>query len=60
MASFNGTKLIANNIINQAINDSNVVYNISPYFYLHVLNSNTNVSRLVTGPTRFIRQDNEK
>lgn len=36
------------------------IYRIPPYFYIHVLDQNTNVTRLVVGPKTFIRQDNEK
>ncbi len=33
---------------------------IPPYFYIHVLDRNSNVTRLETGPQTFIRQDHEK
>ena len=36
------------------------LYRIPPYFYLHVLDQNTNVTRLEIGPQTFIRQDNER
>jgi len=38
------------------------IYNIriKPYYYIHVLDGNTNVTRLVTGPTNFYKQDHEK
>lgn len=36
------------------------LYRIPPYYYLHVLDQNTNVTRLETGPKTFIRQDNER
>ncbi|XP_052073495.1 major vault protein-like [Mytilus californianus] len=36
------------------------IYRIPPYFYLHVLDQNLNVTRLEIGPQTFVRQDNEK
>lgn len=33
---------------------------IPPYHYLHVLDQNTNVTRLEIGPKTFVRQDHEK
>lgn len=36
------------------------LFRISPYYYLHVLDQNTNVARIETGPKTYIRQDNEK
>ena len=36
------------------------IYRIPPYYYLHVLDQNTNVTKLEIGPKTFIRQDNEK
>ncbi len=36
------------------------LFRIPPYFYLHVLDQNTNVSRLEIGPKTYIRQDNER
>jgi major vault protein len=38
---------------------SDAIYRIGPREYLHVLNQNTNITRLVVGPTTFMRQDNE-
>jgi major vault protein len=35
------------------------VYRIPPHHYIHVLDQNTNVSRLEIGPKTFIKQDNE-
>lgn len=35
------------------------VYRIAPYYYIHVLDQNTNVTRLEIGPKTFIKQDNE-
>jgi major vault protein len=36
------------------------LFRIPPYFYLHVLDQNTNVTRLEIGPLTYIRQDNER
>ncbi len=33
---------------------------VPPYFYLHVLDQTTNVTRVEVGPLTFIRKDNEK
>lgn len=33
---------------------------IPPYFYIHVLDQNTNVTKLEVGPRTYIRQDNER
>lgn len=33
---------------------------IPPFYYIHVLDRNTNVTRLESGPQAFIRQDHEK
>ena len=38
---------------------SGPVYRIPPYYYIHVLDQNTNVTRLEIGPKTFIKQDNE-
>ncbi len=38
---------------------SGPVYRIPPYHYIHVLDQNTNVTRLEIGPKTFIKQDNE-
>ncbi|CAF0772953.1 unnamed protein product [Adineta steineri] len=38
---------------------SSPVYRIPPYHYIHVLDQNTNVTRLEIGPKTFIKQDNE-
>ncbi len=38
---------------------SGPVYRIPPYHYIHVLDQNTNVTRLEIGPKTFVRQDNE-
>jgi len=36
------------------------VIRIKPYFYVHVLDNNTNVTRVEIGPQTFTRQDHEK
>lgn len=36
------------------------VYRVPPFYYLHVLDQNTNVSRLEVGPKTFVKQDHEK
>ncbi|CAF3612282.1 unnamed protein product, partial [Adineta steineri] len=36
------------------------VYRIAPFYYIHVLDQNTNVTRLEVGPKTFVRQDHEK
>jgi len=40
-----------------AANDS--IFRVGPQQYLHVLDQNTNITRLIVGPTTFMRQDNE-
>jgi major vault protein len=39
---------------------SAAVIRIKPYFYIHVLDNNTNVTRVEVGPQTFTRQDHEK
>jgi major vault protein len=36
------------------------VIRIKPQFYIHVLDNNTNVTRVIVGPRTFTRQDHEK
>jgi len=36
------------------------VIRIKPYFYIHVLDNNSNVTRVMVGPQTFVRQDHEK
>uniref|UniRef100_A0A0B7A640 Major vault protein n=1 Tax=Arion vulgaris TaxID=1028688 RepID=A0A0B7A640_9EUPU len=36
------------------------IYRIPPYYYIHVLDQNTNVSRVEEGPMTFVRQDNQR
>lgn len=35
------------------------LYRIPPYYYIHVLDQNTSVTRLEIGPRTFFKQDNE-
>lgn len=42
-----------------AANDETIC-RIPPYYYLHVLDQNTNVTKLELGPKTYIRQDNER
>jgi len=39
---------------------SAAVIRIKPYFYIHVLDNNANVTRVEVGPQTFTRQDHEK
>ena len=43
-----------------ALHDEESIYRIPPYYYIHVLDQNTNVTKVEVGPKTFIRQDNEK
>ncbi|XP_071789878.1 major vault protein-like [Asterias amurensis] len=36
------------------------IYRIPPYYYIHVLNHNTNVTTVEIGPRTYIRQDHER
>ena len=36
------------------------IYRIPPYYYIHVLDQNSNVTKMEIGPMTYIRQDNEK
>lgn len=36
------------------------IIRIPPYHYIHVLDQNSNVSRVEIGPKTYIRQDNER
>jgi len=36
------------------------IIRIAPYHYVHILNNNTNVTRVVVGPTTMTRQEHEK
>ncbi|CAK8689709.1 unnamed protein product [Clavelina lepadiformis] len=44
----------------QAHGGDDAIYRIPPYFYIHVLDQNTNVTKLEIGPKTYIRQDNER
>lgn len=45
---------------NKSRPSDDVICRIPPYFYLHVLDQTTNVTRIEVGPKTYIRQDNEK
>ncbi|XP_071945431.1 major vault protein-like [Antedon mediterranea] len=36
------------------------IYRIPPYYYIHVLDQNSNVTRVEIGPRTYIRQDHER
>lgn len=36
------------------------IFRIPPYYYLHVFDQTTNITKVELGPKTFIRQDNEK
>ncbi|CAF1003423.1 unnamed protein product [Adineta steineri] len=36
------------------------IHRIPPFYYIHVLDQNTSVTRLEIGPQKFFKQDNEK
>jgi major vault protein len=38
----------------------NQVTKVPPYFFLHVLDNNKNITRIEVGPQTFVRQDHEK
>eukprot|EP01129_Flabellula_baltica_P005521 TRINITY_DN200_c0_g1_i1.p1 TRINITY_DN200_c0_g1~~TRINITY_DN200_c0_g1_i1.p1 ORF type:complete len:837 (-),score=259.88 TRINITY_DN200_c0_g1_i1:70-2580(-) len=40
-------------------NDSSAVIRIKPYFYIHVLDNNTNVTTIIEGPKTFTRMDHQ-
>lgn len=40
--------------------DDSSLFRIPPFYYLHVLDQNTNVTRIEIGPRTFVRQDNER
>ncbi|KAH9525551.1 hypothetical protein Btru_001682 [Bulinus truncatus] len=40
--------------------EENAIYRIPPYYYIHVLDQNTNVTKIEIGPQTFIRQDNQR
>jgi len=39
---------------------TDAVIRIKPYHYIHILDNNTNVTRVEVGPTTVTRQDHEK
>ena len=41
------------------MNDKLSVFKLMPYYYIHVLDLNANISRIEKGPKTFIKQDNE-
>jgi len=43
-----------------AKSEGNSIFRIPPYYYIHILDQNTNVTRVEIGPKTYIRQDNEK
>ncbi|XP_013774778.1 major vault protein-like isoform X1 [Limulus polyphemus] len=40
--------------------DDDSIYHIPPYYYLHVLDQTTNVTRVEVGPQNYIRKNNER
>ena len=36
------------------------IFRIPPYYFIHVLDQNRNVTRVEVGPQTYIRQDNER
>ena len=40
--------------------EGNSIFRIPPYYYIHILDQNTNVTKVEIGPRTYIRQDNEK
>lgn len=43
----------------QKMSDESII-RIPPHHYIHVLDQNTNIARVETGPKTYIRQDNER
>ena len=41
-------------------NNTVTVISIAPYEYIHVLDTNTNVTNIISGPARYTRQDHER
>ncbi|XP_075264783.1 major vault protein-like isoform X2 [Convolutriloba macropyga] len=41
-------------------NSEETIFRIPPYYFLHVLDQNRNVTRVEVGPQTYIRQDNER
>lgn len=44
----------------QSSEEGNSIIRIPPYYYIHILDQNSNVTRVEIGPKTYIRQDNEK
>ncbi|KAK6967558.1 major vault protein [Biomphalaria glabrata] len=40
--------------------EENAIFRIPPYYYIHVLDQNTNVTKIEIGPQTYIRQDNQR
>lgn len=40
--------------------EDNAIYRIPPYYYIHVLDQNTNVTNIEIGPQTYIRKDNQR
>lgn len=40
--------------------DGDSIFRLPPFYYMHVLDLNSNVTRVEIGPKTFIRQDNER
>ena len=45
---------------NRPKDEEGSIFRIPPYYYLHVFDQTTNVTKVEIGPKTFIRQDNEK
>lgn len=48
------------NMTPQGKSSEKSIYRIPPYFYLHVLDQTTNVTRVETGPKTYVRNENEQ
>lgn len=40
--------------------DARGIFRIPPFYYLHILDQSSNITKILTGPTTFVRQDNEE
>uniref|UniRef100_A0A914WZP9 Major vault protein n=1 Tax=Plectus sambesii TaxID=2011161 RepID=A0A914WZP9_9BILA len=40
--------------------DGDAIFRLPPFFYMHVLDLNANVTRVEIGPKTYVRQDNER
>lgn len=54
------SELFAAVMTSRKSNSDESLFRIAPFHYIHVLDQNTNVTRLEIGPQTFIRQDNER